>query len=125
MRNILTRTLAALIVFAPAAFANQQQVAADSPVRSTHLLAPLPATQLDLRHVPDMIHAFASGLPLGTRVCVHLMGNQKLKGEFVGVRDDRFLFRPDRDPTRGTIKIAFPAIYSIKVLHGPAIIKRP
>lgn len=102
--------LAALVLSAPAAAGSGQRQA----------FVPILINATVQR---DVVFVFASGLREGTRVTVGLMDNQKLKGEFRGVRDGRLLLRADRDRSI-TLPIAFSAIHSIKVHRGGSI-ERP
>ena len=110
--------VAALTVFALAGSASGQPlmlVSRPCPVVASNQLTPqAPAVQ------SDVVAVFTSGLRVGTRVTVGLMDNQKLKGEFLGVRDRLLLLRTDGDRPV-TLRISFSAIHSIRVRNGGAI----
>lgn len=120
MRKRFEDILAALFVFALAAPASGQHLAA---VSSPCPLTPPSRPTAQARDVqPDSVAVFTSALRPGTRVTVGLMDNQKLKGEFLGLREGRVLFRGERDRSV-TLEISLPAIHSIKVRDGGMIVR--
>lgn len=120
MRKRLRDILAAWFLFALAAPASGQHLAVVSNACS---LTPPSRPTAQARDVqPDVVAVFTSALRPGTRVTIGLMDNQKLTGEFLGLRDGRLLFRAVRDRSV-TLEISLPAIHSIKVRNGGTLVR--